>query len=267
MKMVTMHGAIQGYNGQALVDNKHQVIVHAEASGKGQDYDHVGTMIDGAKEGTKAIGLGEDYFEDKELLADSNYHSTANLEKCRSEKIDAYIPDVNFRKRDPRFANRDRYKPPKKKKGFIFDDFTYDKKNDQYRCPSGHRLTLTAKKTRILGHHYRRYRAPEGVCSSCRYRRRCINSPTTRRKYLSIDLGSPPENLSRQMIEKIDTEEGRQRYERRIAVVEPVFANIRSQKRLDRFTLRGKAKVNIQWLLFCMVHNIEKVVNFGTGFT
>jgi len=33
--MVTMHGTIQGYNGQALVDDKHQVIVHAEAAGKG----------------------------------------------------------------------------------------------------------------------------------------------------------------------------------------------------------------------------------------
>jgi hypothetical protein len=46
-------------------------------------------------------------------------------------------------------------------------------------------------------------------------------------------------------------------------VAEPVFANIRTQKRLDRFTLRGKVKVNIQWLLYCMIHNIEKIKNYG----
>jgi hypothetical protein len=46
-------------------------------------------------------------------------------------------------------------------------------------------------------------------------------------------------------------------------IVEPVFANIRINKRLDRFTLRGKIEVNIQWLLFCLVHNIEKILNYG----
>ncbi|MFQ5771427.1 MAG: transposase [bacterium] len=42
-----------------------------------------------------------------------------------------------------------------------------------------------------------------------------------------------------------------------------MFANIRSQKRLDRFTLRSKVKVNIQWTLYCMVHNIEKILHYG----
>ena len=56
---------------------------------------------------------------------------------------------------------------------------------------------------------------------------------------------------------------GRKLYPRRVAIVEPVFANIRTQKRLDRFTLRGKIKATIQWLLYSMVHNIEKIANFG----
>jgi len=45
--------------------------------------------------------------------------------------------------------------------------------------------------------------------------------------------------------------------------VEPVFANIKTQKRLGRFTPRSKVKVNIQWMLYCMVHNIEKIINFA----
>jgi hypothetical protein len=32
---------------------------------------------------------------------------------------------------------------------------------------------------------------------------------------------------------------------------------------LDRFTLRGRIKVNIQWVLYCMVHNIGKILTFG----
>ena len=58
---------------------------------------------------------------------------------------------------------------------------------------------------------------------------------------------------------KIDTPHGRRIYSRRLGIVEPVFANIAAQKGLDRFTLRGRAKVNVQWKLYCMVHNIEKV--------
>ena len=91
-------------------------------------------------------------------------------------------------------------------------------------------------------------------------------APTAKRKYLAIDLGYPPEDLIGQMIKKIDSEKGKERYERRLAIVEPVFANIRTQKGLDRFTLRGQPKVNVQWLIFCMIHNIEKIVNFGAGF-
>jgi hypothetical protein len=76
---------------------------------------------------------------------------------------------------------------------------------------------------------------------------------------LFVPLG---ESLSRQMVEKIGTEAGRRIYPQRLATVEPVFANIRINKRLDRFTLRGKIKVNIQWLMFCLVHNIEKSLNY-----
>ncbi|MGV7224678.1 MAG: transposase [Nitrospinales bacterium] len=66
-----------------------------------------------------------------------------------------------------------------------------------------------------------------------------------------------------QWIKKIKSEEGRQFYTRRIAIVEPVFRNIRIQYRMDRLNLRGKIKVNIQRLLYCAVHNIEKVANYG----
>jgi hypothetical protein len=65
------------------------------------------------------------------------------------------------------------------------------------------------------------------------------------------------------MIAKIDTLEAREIYGQRLAMVEPVFGNIRSQKRLERFTLRSTIKVNIQWMLYGMVHNIEKLLNYG----
>jgi len=73
-KMHTSHGTVQGYNGQAIVDSKHQVIVHGEAIGKGPDNDNLPPVVDGAKENLQSIGKRKDYFEGKILTADSSYH-------------------------------------------------------------------------------------------------------------------------------------------------------------------------------------------------
>jgi hypothetical protein len=72
-----------------------------------------------------------------------------------------------------------------------------------------------------------------------------------------------PESHTDRMKKRIDSPEGRVLYGRRFATVEPVFGNLRYNKGLDRFTLRGKAKVDAQWQLFCLVHNIEKLAHHG----
>lgn len=65
------------------------------------------------------------------------------------------------------------------------------------------------------------------------------------------------------MKKRVDSTRGKQINSHRMSVVEPVFANIGSQKKLNRLGLRGKAKVDSQWKLFCLVHNIEKIANYG----
>jgi hypothetical protein len=44
-----------------------------------------------------------------------------------------------------------------------------------------------------------------------------------------------------------------------MGIVEPVFANITFHKKRNYFTVRGKEKVNTQWLIFSCVHNIGKI--------
>ena len=66
------------------------------------------------------------------------------------------------------------------------------------------------------------------------------------------------------MTERFDSQRGRFYYSRRMGTVEPVFAHMRHTLGLDRFTLRGRARVDIQWKLFCMVHNIAKIQRYAT---
>ena len=260
-KMYTSHGTVQGYNSQAIVDSKHQVIVHGEALGRGPDNENLTPVVDGAKENLESIGEPPDYFEDKILTADSSYHSIPNLNKCTEEKIDAYIPDNRFRNRDKRFASRVGYRPRSKK--FTFADYKYDRENDQFICPNGKRLKKHIKPKLQKGKILRVYVSNQSDCGCCQLRAKCVRVKDAKRRYLSYYADATGANISYTMIKKIDSEKGRKIYPRRIAIVEPVFANIRTQKRMDKFNLRGKIKVNIQWLLYCMVHNIEKVANYG----
>ena len=256
--MATSHGTIQGYNGQAFVDSKHQVIIHGEAFGTGQDHDLVPPMLDGAKENVKAIDLGDDYFAGKIFAADTNYHSPVNLEKCHEEKLDAYIPDNKFRVRDSRFKGRKR-----KAKRFRLEDFQYQEEADVYICPNGKALKLKVKKSAETdGIYYRRYMADEKDCSVCKLRTECLNKGKSRLRSLNVPIAYAIDNLAKRMKAKIDSKEGSKIYPQRLAIVEPVFANITIQKRMYRFTLRSKIKVDIQWMLYCMVHNIGKILKY-----
>jgi len=77
-------------------------------------------------------------------------------------------------------------------------------------------------------------------------------------------------SLCRAMREKLKTEEYQDKYGYRMQIIEPVFANITYCKGLNRFSLRGKRKVNGQWLLYCIVHNLGKCLkgyNMVMGYT
>jgi hypothetical protein len=74
-----------------------------------------------------------------------------------------------------------------------------------------------------------------------------------------------PNHPSERMRRAIDSPRGRQLYSQRVGTVEPVFANLRHNKRLTRLNHRGQTNVRTQWSLYCMVHNIEKLAKTRLG--
>lgn len=271
----TSHGVLQGYNANAMVDEKNQVIVHAEAFGKGEDSSLMEPMLQGAKENLEAAGIKEP-LKGKAVSADTGYYSVKNIKACEKYEVDAYIPDQQFRKRDVRFADagrhrrsvdkrHERYKS--KKRWFSVEDFNYDDETGKLICPAGHELYVRSRQYKNKGYKAIIYQAPKRACGGCDLRAKCLRKPDmTESRQVAIFYGKRPGSLTDQMKEKIDTPEGRKMYSKRLGIVEPVFGNIRANKGMDRFTLRGKTKVNIQWLLYCMVHNIEKICNYGSSY-
>jgi transposase len=274
-KLTSSHGVLQGYNANAIVDEKHQVVLHAAAFGKGEDGSNMGPMLEGAKEKLEAIGWKEP-LKDMEISADTGYYSVKDLEACKELEVDAYVPDPQFRKRDIRFedAGRHRRSVDKrhqryqfKKRWFSVEDFKFDDRTGKLICPAGEALYRNGNNFQTKeGYIATSYRAPKRACTGCHLRSRCLRSPEGTTRQVRIFHGKRPGSLTDAMKKKIDTPQGRRTYSKRLGIVEPVFGNIRACKRMDRLTLRGQIKVNIQWMLYCLVHNIEKIINFGKSY-
>ncbi len=172
-KMKTGHGTIQGYNGQALVDDKHQIIVSAEALGQGSDSDLLVPILGQAIKNYKKLGESKNFFKDKKVIADTGYFFENNLASESEMKLDAYIPDQYFRKRDIRFKDKNRFNPDKKK-GFKREDFTYDSKIDCMICPNGNKLTLSKGIDKVKNFTYKKYIGKKSYCSKCPDRAKCL---------------------------------------------------------------------------------------------
>ena len=269
-KMPSSHGVIQGYNGIATVDTEHQIIVDAQAFGDGNEASHVEEVVESIEERFKQLDENLDIYDEVVLTADSGFNSEAATKEVLDRGIDAYIADTGFRKRDPRFANQqehrakstDRRGTSKARKYFSAADFHFSDEGALI-CPAGTPMKLrpTPYVYRKKGYTGREYCGYERNCAACSLRSRCIRGKKSLVRRIKI-MDSANTAVQR-MIERFDTDRGRHYYSRRMGTVEPVFANIRSNIGLDWFSHRGRIKVDTQWKLFCLVHNIGKLAVHG----
>lgn len=275
-KMPSSKGVIQGYDGLAMVDSQHQIIVHAEAFGEGQEHGLFIPMLEGTRADLEAINPKANAFTHSTVLADAGFCSEANVRYLAEQQIDGYIADGLFRKRDPRFKEADRYKPtsewaphakPKKDLRFQPKDFQLANDHSHCICPAGQRLYKSGRALNLRGFEAIKFKGTQRGCGACVLRAQCLRHPErTPIRQVAFFIGrakGKPETYCARMKRKIDSEVGRYAYSRRLGIVEPVFANIRHTHRLNRFTLRGRSKVNAQWMLYCLVHNIGKLQRYG----
>jgi len=269
-KMATSKGVIQGYAGVAVADDKHQIIVEAQAHGAPQEQELFKPVLEGLQKNFQEMGLSPNILRETKLSADAGFFGTDNLEFLDDNFCDGYVADNQYRKRDPRFAEADEHKPkkaPGKPKRYAPADFEFDPEQLTCICPAGNTLYLKGTNSNFSGLWGTAFMARVTDCRQCPLRARCLKS---------VDQNSPrqvvffhkeqPDRGTRvidKMRKKIDTARGRTEYGKRIGAIEPVFGNIRYQKGMNHFTLRGQEKVNGQYLLFCLVHNIEKLAHYG----
>jgi len=268
-KMATSKGVIQGYCGVAAVDDRHQIIVEAQAHGTGSEQELLLPVV----KATASLRS-----PDTLITADAGYHSEANLTALAAQQIPALVADHQMRKRDERFADQGKYKqlpdplydkahPKKGARHYLPRDFAYDAEQGTCLCPAGKSLYQNGTNCIHNGQVATKFQGALRDCLPCQQRDKCLRRPqTTKARQVSFFRGKADPaaiNVMALMKQAIDSERGRALYGGRFATVEPVFGNLRHNKRLNRFTLRGQTKVDGQWKLYCLVHNIEKLAHHG----
>jgi transposase len=275
-KLHSSHGVIQGYDGIATVDDKHQVIVDAQAFGDGHEAKHLEAVVDSVKRTLESIEGEKETMRKVVITADSGFHSEESLGKLFQRGLDAYVADTKFRQRGPRFTVQQEHKKKSTegdqisggRKFFHADEFHFDESRANIICPAGSPMKVLRHNWRDMkkGYSGKTYIGFEQNCSVCELRSRCIRKSSTKARLVTkIDKGIryDKKSATQKMIERFDSQRGRFYYSRRMGTAEPAFANIRYIMGMDRFTLRGRTKVDIQWKLFCIVHNIAKLTRYA----
>ena len=136
-------------------------------------------------------------------------------------------------------------------------------------CPQGKAMWLHSERQDAQGNTQLNFEGRLTDCRACPSKHQCMHNPagadhhkghgrqvrfTIRHQQSATDW----------MKKRVDSQRGKAIYSHRMSVVEPVFGNLTANKKLNRFSLRGKKKVQGQWQLFCMIHNIEKIMRYGT---
>lgn len=245
-KMATSKGVIQGYTGVATVDAAHQIIVDAQAHGVGAEQELLLPVVAATAPLRTPATV---------ITADAGYHSEANLKALSEAGVSALIADGNMRRRDERFATQDRYtslpnplhdksKTPRKPLTvFGPEDFLCDPVARTCICPACKFLYRKGARNVTGNHVGEHFRGAKRDCGPCALRTECLRTNnTTPVRNVALFHGrvtASEVNYSAQMRDRIDAPEGRAQYAQCFAAVEPVFGNLRVNKRLDRFTLRG----------------------------
>ena len=183
-KMTTSKGTIQGYNGIATNDDKHQIILQAQVWGSVGEQQTLAPAINQLEEQLAKLGT-PNTFETAAFTADSGFHSEKNLKFMAGTGLDTYIADTQFRSRNPLFKVSETYHTEKEKrrlkrskgraKLFTSNDFYFDEVNMNCRCPAGKVVWLSSPNvTTTSGKRYSRFTGYLKDCKHCPLQRQLI---------------------------------------------------------------------------------------------
>jgi transposase len=224
------------YNTQNAVDDKHNLIVHTQATNTNDGK----ALYKAATQAKENLQLKKE--EPLMVLADKGYHTGAELKQCHDENMITHVaykeqPSVKH------IANE-----------FLAESFSYDKAADAYTCPAGAVLTSLGtwhnKKGEAAETSYRFKTYRTDVCKTCALKHQCTKLPKRiiqRSEYQdAVDINGH------------NIKQNPQYYKRRQAICEHPFGSIKRHWGYTHTLLKGLGKVAGEMNLIMLCYNFMR---------
>jgi transposase len=227
------------YNTQNAVDDKHNLIVHTQAT----------NTNDGKALHNAAIQAKENLQLQKEqtltVLADKGYHTGGELQQCQQENMITHV------------AYKEQPSVKHIATEFLSENFEYDKATDSYTCPAGATLTSLGtwhnKKGEANETSYRFKTYRTDACKTCALKHQCTKLPKRiihRSEYQdAVDINDN------------NIKQNPQYYKRRQAICEHPFGTIKRHWGYTHTLMKGLQKVNGEMNLIMFCYNFMRTKN------
>jgi hypothetical protein len=186
--------------------------------------------------------------QSKEVIADAGYGSEENYEMMEQKQIDAYVKYNYFHKEQKR---------AQKQNPFLVQNLYYNESENYFVCPMGQKLTHTGQGERKSRNGFISqvdyYEAKR--CEGCPLRGMCHKSIGNKK----IEINHKLNEYKAKAREMLTSERGLFHRSKRPIEVEAVFGQLKSNNKFSRFTLRKMDKVNIEFGLMSIGHNLRKL--------
>jgi transposase len=184
---------------------------------------------------------------------DAAYGSEENYAYLEKQQIGNYLKYNTFYRETH---------PPRKpeliqKASFRVENLPYDPDKDEFTCPANQPLTYRETRPYRTENGYRTerrfYECSE--CAACPLKAQCTKAKGHRRIQVSFRL----REYRRQAKANLLSEKGLALRKQRGADVETAFGDIKHNMGMRRFMLRGLKKVEIEWGILSIAHNMRKL--------
>ena len=225
-------GSHAGYNGQAVVDEKHGLIVNSDVVSENNDVSQFANQIEQAN---KTLGK-----KCETACADSGYADTDELEKIDKQEIKVIVPSQ-------------RQASKKEPKAFDKEKFHYDKKRECYICPEGQvlkfRYVNKDQKAKIY------IIREKSLCFNCRYFGLCTKAKTGRTISRLIK-----EEVRERLEAQYEEPESQEIYKLRMQKAELPFGHIKRNLNVNAFLLRGLEGVKAEMSLLASCFDVSRMI-------
>jgi transposase len=183
------------------------------------------------------------------VIADAGYGSEENYVYLEEEGAEAYVKYNTF--------HQEQRKRKRKQNRFRAASFPYDDDKDEFICPAEKRLsyrwTQPYQTENGFQTELRVYECDD--CRRCGLKPQCTRAVGNRQIRTSLRMRELREKASARLL----SERGTTLRSKRPVEAESVFARLKHNWGFRRFLLRGKEKVEVEWGLLSIAHNLAKV--------